>query len=183
MHQLHFVHDGNVLWVGYFTFVHLIPSKFWTTSYTRTGLMWDALMPSFQQIFSHQLRLISLGIRCRVIFSVSQGLQSSVVESSLSTVRINHRVLIDRFSQVFNFNLFSCTCQIVLGHLDTHYHYQWVVSCLLTIYINDDNQMISHMVDFNSFIRTFYIVLGHLDTHYHYQWVVSHLLTVYIKYW
>ena len=49
-------------------FIRFLPN-YWPTGYTCSGLMWDALMPSFRQIFSHQLQLISLGIRSRVLFS------------------------------------------------------------------------------------------------------------------
>jgi hypothetical protein len=76
---------------------------------------------------------LALGHGYRVIISTLRLAFISFRFPSLLKVGIHQCPLIDSF--------YNCSKSTHLleytRYIDTHYHYQWVVSCLLTIYIND----------------------------------------------
>ena len=55
----------------------------------------------------------------------------------LTYLGIHQCPMIDGFFQVFDLNTSIRTCQISIQYLDSHFHYRWDVSHLLTIYISD----------------------------------------------
>ena len=84
---------------------------------TSDHLFWDRSLESFEclKTYSHQWYVLSPS-------TVFGNTSMSPDRWILSSVRPQH---------IYS-HLLDCTV-----YLDSHFHYQWVISCLLTVYIND----------------------------------------------